>query len=74
MVCLGAVVFLAELLAPGLEHWISSVGAPISLSGIIIARVVLLPEGLSAINLPVQFFLFVTAKKLQPIVLFLYAR
>lgn len=50
MVCLGAVVFLAELLAPGLEHWISSVGAPISLSGIIIACVVLLPEGLSAIK------------------------
>jgi len=50
MVCLGAVVFLTELLAPGLEHWIISVGAPISLSGIIIACVVLLPEGLSAIK------------------------
>lgn len=74
MVCLGAVVFLAELLAPGLEYWNICVGEPISLSGIIIACVVLLPEGLSAINLPVQFFLFVTAKKLQPIVLFLHAR
>ncbi len=46
--CLGAVVFLAESLAPGLESWVKSIGAPVSLVGVIIAVVVLLPEGLSA--------------------------
>jgi len=49
-VCLAAVVFLAESLAPGLESWIRSIGAPVSLAGVIIALVVLLPEGLSAIK------------------------
>jgi Ca2+:H+ antiporter len=48
IVCLGGVVFLAESLAPGLESWIKSIGAPVSLVGVIIALVVLLPEGLSA--------------------------
>lgn len=48
IVCLGAVVFLAESLAPGLESWVSSIGAPVSLVGVIIAMVVLLPESLSA--------------------------
>jgi Ca2+:H+ antiporter len=48
IVCLGAVVFLAESLAPGLESWVQSIGAPVSLVGVIIALVVLLPEGLSA--------------------------
>ncbi len=48
IVCLGAVVFLAESLAPGLESWVKSIGAPVSLVGVIIALVVLLPEGLSA--------------------------
>jgi len=48
IVCLGAVVFLAESLAPGLESWVNSIGAPVSLVGVIIAMVVLLPEGLSA--------------------------
>ena len=50
LVCLGAVVFLAESLAPGLETWIAFIGAPISLSGVIIATVVLLPEGVSAVK------------------------
>jgi Ca2+:H+ antiporter len=50
MVCLGAVVILAESLAPGLESWIKSIGAPVSFSGVIIACVVLLPEGLSALR------------------------
>ncbi len=48
IICLGAVVFLAESLAPGLESWIRSVGAPVSLVGVLIAFVTLLPEGLSA--------------------------
>ena len=46
IICLGAVVFLAESLAPGLESWVKSIGAPVSLVGVIIALVVLLPEGL----------------------------
>jgi len=50
IVCLGAVVFLAESLAPDLENWVKSIGAPVSLVGVIIAMVVLLPEGLSAYN------------------------
>jgi Ca2+:H+ antiporter len=50
IVCLGSVVFLAELLAPDLEAWIKSIGAPVSLSGVIIACIVLLPEGLSAVR------------------------
>ena len=48
ILCLGAVVFLAESLAPGLESWVRSIGAPVSLVGVIIALIVLLPEGLSA--------------------------
>jgi Ca2+:H+ antiporter len=43
-----AVVLLAEAMAPGLEEFIHSIGAPVSLSGIIIACVILLPEGISA--------------------------
>ena len=50
VVCLGAVVFLAESLAPALESWIHSVGAPVSLTGVIIATIVLLPEGISAVK------------------------
>jgi Ca2+:H+ antiporter len=48
--CLGAVVLLAEMLAPGLKNWLTAAGAPSSLSGVIIACVVLLPEGLSALR------------------------
>jgi Ca2+:H+ antiporter len=47
-ICLGAVVFLAESLAPGLDKILNSMGAPHSLVGVIIAAIVLLPEGLSA--------------------------
>jgi Ca2+:H+ antiporter len=47
-VCLGAVVFLAESLAPGLDSLLDAIGAPHSLVGVIIACIVLLPEGLSA--------------------------
>ena len=50
IVCLGAVVLLAKSLAPGLESWIEGVGAPISLTGVIIAFIVLLPEGLTALK------------------------
>ncbi|WP_457831527.1 hypothetical protein, partial [Staphylococcus aureus] len=41
---------MAESLAPDLEAWIHKIGAPPALSGIIIACVVLLPEGISAVK------------------------
>ncbi|MDQ0781287.1 calcium:proton antiporter [Chryseobacterium sp. W4I1] len=45
---LGIVVLLAKLLSKDVEHIVVSVGAPRSLVGIIIAGIVLLPEGLAA--------------------------
>ncbi|MFZ6653848.1 calcium:proton antiporter [Undibacterium sp. TJN19] len=48
MLCLGAVVLLAKALAPTLEHAVAAAGAPKALVGIIIAMVVLLPEGMAA--------------------------
>lgn len=47
---LGAVVLLAESMAPELDAFIDAIGAPVALSGIIIACVVLLPEGISAVR------------------------
>jgi Ca2+:H+ antiporter len=47
---LVTVVLLAESLAPDLEAWIHKIGAPQALSGIIVACVVLLPEGISAVK------------------------
>jgi Ca2+:H+ antiporter len=49
-VCLVAVVLLAESMAPDLEDFINDIGAPHALAGIIIACVVLLPEGISAVK------------------------
>lgn len=48
LLCLGAVVLLAKALAPTLEHAVAAAGAPKALVGIIIAIVVLLPEGVAA--------------------------
>jgi Ca2+:H+ antiporter len=50
LICLGAVVLIAKTLSPDLEKAVDAAGAPKSLVGIIIAMVVLLPEGLAAIN------------------------
>ncbi len=47
---LGAVVLLAESMAPELDAFIDAIHAPVALSGIIIACVVLLPEGISAVR------------------------
>jgi Ca2+:H+ antiporter len=47
LVCLGAVVLLAKALAPDIEAGVVQLGAPKSLVGVIIAGVVLLPEGLA---------------------------
>lgn len=45
-----AVVLLAKTLAPGVELAVTSMGAPDALVGVIIAAVVLLPEGLAALR------------------------
>jgi Ca2+:H+ antiporter len=49
MACLVAVVLLAKKLAPSLEAAVARVGAPDALVGVIIAAIVLLPEGLAAV-------------------------
>lgn len=48
LLCLGIVVLLAKALAPDIENAVVNFGAPKSLVGVIIATVVLLPEGLAA--------------------------
>jgi len=48
LLSLGAVVLLAKSLAPAIELAVASAGAPKAVVGIIIAMVVLLPEGLAA--------------------------
>jgi len=50
VVCLGAVVLIAKALAPTIEHGVVSIGAPKSLVGVIVAFVILLPEGLYAVK------------------------
>lgn len=50
LTCLGIVVLLAKTLAPDIETAIVTAGAPKSLVGVIIAAVVLLPEGIAALN------------------------
>jgi Ca2+:H+ antiporter len=50
LVCLTAVVLLAKKLAPSLEAAVSRAGAPNAMVGVIIAAIVLLPEGLAALR------------------------
>ena len=50
LACLGAVVLLAKALAPSIESAVSQAGAPKAVVGVIIAFVVLLPEGLAALR------------------------
>ncbi|CAA7386442.1 calcium:proton antiporter [Chryseobacterium fistulae] len=50
VVCLGIVVLMAKGLSGTIENMVQSVGAPKSLVGVIIATVVLLPEGMAAIR------------------------
>lgn len=50
VICLAVVVFMAKSLSPAIEGMVEEVGAPQSLVGVIIAGVVLLPEGLAAIR------------------------
>jgi Ca2+:H+ antiporter len=48
LACLASVVLLAKSLAPTVEAAVVAIGAPEALVGIIIAAVVLLPEGIAA--------------------------
>jgi Ca2+:H+ antiporter len=48
LACLGAVVMLAETLAPDLHQLLDKYALPHSLVGVVIACIVLLPEGLTA--------------------------
>src|SRR3984885_1826617 len=50
LACLAAVVLLAKKLAPSLEAAVAHVGAPNAVVGVIIAAIVLLPEGLAAVR------------------------
>jgi len=50
LACLGAVVLLAKKLAPPIETAVASAGAPRAIVGVIIAALVLLPEGLAALR------------------------
>jgi Ca2+:H+ antiporter len=50
LVCLGAVVLIAKALAPSLEKGVVQLGAPKSVVGVIVALVILLPEGLAALR------------------------
>lgn len=50
LVCLGVVVLLAKTLSPTIEKGVMQLGAPKSLVGIIVAFVILLPEGMAALR------------------------
>ena len=50
LVCLGAVVLIAKALAPTIESGVVKLGAPKSVVGIIVALVILLPEGTAAVK------------------------
>jgi Ca2+:H+ antiporter len=50
LACLGAVVLLAKALAPVIERGVDAAGAPKAAIGVVIAAIVLLPEGLAALR------------------------
>lgn len=50
VICLGIVVLLAKALSPAIEKMVVGAGAPLALVGVIIAAVVLLPEGVAALT------------------------
>ncbi|KWR92010.1 calcium:proton antiporter [Cupriavidus sp. IDO] len=50
LVCLVLVVGLAKLLSPSVEAAVLNAGAPAAVVGIVIAAIVLLPEGLAALR------------------------
>jgi Ca2+:H+ antiporter len=50
VVSLGAVILLAKTLTPVVERAVSEAGLPLALVGVVIAAVVLLPEGVTALR------------------------
>jgi Ca2+:H+ antiporter len=50
IVALAAVVLLAKTLSPSLEQGVSTAGLPPSFVGVVIAGIVLLPEGMAAVG------------------------
>lgn len=50
LLCLGGVVLLAKALAPPIENAVAAAGAPRAIVGVIIAALVLLPEGVAALR------------------------
>ena len=50
LICLAAVVLLAKSLAPAIESFVQLIHAPHKMVGVIIASIVLLPEGLAAVR------------------------
>jgi Ca2+:H+ antiporter len=50
LVGLGAVILLAKSLGPAIERGVARMGAPEAVVGVVIAAIVLLPEGLAAIR------------------------
>lgn len=50
LACLGGVVLLAKSLAYPIEQWVMAMGAPKAVVGVIIAALVLLPEGVAAVR------------------------
>lgn len=50
VLALAAVVLMAKALSPSVESGVASVGAPASLVGVVIAMVVLMPEGFAAVR------------------------
>jgi Ca2+:H+ antiporter len=48
LISLLAVVLMAKKLSPDIENFVAAIGAPQSLVGVIVALVILLPEGLAA--------------------------
>lgn len=49
LICLGIVVLSAKTLSPAIEEIVVDLGAPQALVGVIIAAVVLMPEGMAAV-------------------------
>jgi Ca2+:H+ antiporter len=50
LICLVIVVLLAKKLSPTIEDFVNNIGAPQSLVGVIVALVILLPEGVAAVR------------------------
>ena len=48
--CLAVVILLAKVLGPSIEAGVAAIGAPDATVGVIIAAVVLFPEGLAALR------------------------